>query len=618
MLDGTVAMPSSRNKFVAVCSAAFLLGLVLSWSPAGSQFDRWSYDLLLRAQPPANTVSQSVIVAIDEETLEQYGGILGLRTPLAKTLEILAAHGASAVALDIVLAESREPETDAALASALAELPNDVLAAYLRVRGTGWEGPRDVFAAQVSAQGHVHAEPDADGVCRRILLSKVSDRSRLWAIALETLRLSRGAEHIIETEDGLQVGESLIPASARSERELLIRFPSAPVERISMRHLLEDPSAAEIVRDRAVFVGVLVLAGMDRYLMTPHSGGQPMSGVEINAAVYETLAQGKFLLPMRPSTSLLLTSLVFALLMTLLWLVRSAGMAGLMVAATVALATAHTIPWIGMAAGIVVPAAELLFPAWACVLAGGILTVTSLRGRLDESEQQAERYQKAVHYITHEMRTPLTAIQGSSELIRSYDLPEEKRKQMSDVILSESKRLSSMVDAFLNVESLAAGRLNLKSETVDASELLSACVTRVQAVAERKRISLRIAPSSGGLIAGDKEFLEYACYNLLTNAVKYSPAETAISVRAHSEGDRVLVSIEDEGYGMDEKDLKNIFRRFYRAQRAQDSAETGVGVGLALVEEIVIQHGGSIEVTSEVGKGTCFTVSLPAASSVQL
>ena len=90
MLDGTVPMPSSRNKFVAVCGAAFLLGLALSWSPAGSQFDRWSYDLLLRAQPSAATVSQSVIVAIDEETLEQYGGILGLRTPLAQTLEILA------------------------------------------------------------------------------------------------------------------------------------------------------------------------------------------------------------------------------------------------------------------------------------------------------------------------------------------------------------------------------------------------------------------------------------------------------------------------------------------------------------------------------------------------
>lgn len=610
-------MPS-RTKFIVTCCVAFLIGLGLSWSPIGSQFDRWSYDLLLRAQPPGTATSQSVIVAIDESTLQEYGGILGLRVPMARTLDILSSHGASAVALDIVLAERREDVADAALAASLAATPNDVLAAYLRADGTGWEGPRETFAEQVSAQGHVHAEPDVDGVCRRVLLAKVSGRSRLWAIALEALRLSQGAEHITETEQGLQVGDVFIPASGAAERELLIRYPSMPVERISMRNLLEDPSLAEAVRGRTVFVGVLVLAGTDRYLMTPYSDGQPLSGVEINAAVYETLASGDFLLPMRASTSLALTSIVAAILMVLLWLVRRAGMAWVVIASVAALAAAHLVPWSAMQQGVVVPAAELLFPAWACAFAGGVLATTSLRGQLDVSEQQTARYQKAVHYITHEMRTPLTAIQGSSELIRSYDLPEEKRKQMSDVILSESKRLSGMVDAFLNVESLAAGRLNLKPESVDATDLLGACVSRVQDAAKRKRVDIQVDSSSSGIIAGDREFLEYACYNLLTNAVKYSPAQTAISVRAHSEGDRVLVSIEDQGYGMDEQDLQNIFRRFYRAQRAKSSGENGIGVGLALVEEIVIQHGGTIEVASEVGKGSCFTVSLPAASGVQL
>jgi signal transduction histidine kinase len=183
---------------------------------------------------------------------------------------------------------------------------------------------------------------------------------------------------------------------------------------------------------------------------------------------------------------------------------------------------------------------------------------------------------------------------------------------MSDLILSESKRLSGMVDAFLNVESLAAGTLELKTGPVDARGLLAGCIDRVRPAAERKNIDVRFDSRSGGLIDGDQEFLEYACYNLLTNAVKYSPAQTAISVRAHTEGDRVLVSVEDQGYGMDEKDLQNIFRRFYRSKRAKDSGEAGVGVGLALVEEIVIQHGGTIQVESEVGRGSCFTISLPA------
>jgi len=605
-------MPSPRSQFVLAGGAAFLAALLLSWSPVGSQFDRWAYDLLLRAQPPQARESRSVIVAIDEGTLENYGGILGVREPLAKALQILAAHKPSTLALDIVLAERREEQADADLAAALEAAPNDVLAAYLRASGDGWEGPRGDFAAQASGQGHVHAEPDVDGVCRRILLAKVSGRERLWAMALEAFRLARGERYIVETGESLQVGATLIPARARSERELLIRYPQEPVERISMQRILEDPGAAEAVRGRAVFVGVLVLAGTDRYLMTPYSDGQPLSGVEINAAVYETLAAGAFLVPMGSTASLLITLLIAMLLAAILWFVRRAGTAWVVGAAVAALAAVQLIPWIAMSQDVVMPAAELLFPAWACTLAGGVLSLTLLRGRLDESERQKERYEKAVHYITHEMRTPLTAIQGSSELMGRYDLSDDKRKQMSDLILSESKRLSSMVDAFLNVESLAAGTLELKTGPVDVRKLLSGCIERVRPAAERKNIDVLFDSSSGGVIEGDQEFLEYACYNLLTNAVKYSPAQTAISVRAHTEGERVLVSVEDQGYGMDEKDLQNIFRRFYRSKRAKDSGEAGVGVGLALVEEIVIQHGGTIQVESEVGRGSCFTISLPA------
>jgi signal transduction histidine kinase len=605
-------MPSPPSQFVLAGSAAFLAALLLSWSPVGSQFDRWAYDLLLRAHPPEARESRSVIVAIDEATLARHGGILGVREPLARAVQILAEYEPAALALDIVLAERREEQADAELAAALRAAPNDVLAAYLRASGEGWEGPREAFAAQASAQGHVHAEPDVDGVCRRILLAKVSGRERLWAIALEAFRLAGRERYIVETEDNLQVGDKLLPATARSDRELLIRYPRDPVKQISMQRILEDPAAAEAVRGRVVFVGVLVLAGTDRYLMTPYSDGRPLSGVEINAAVYETLAAGEFLAPMGAAASLLTTIVVAVMLAAILWTVRRAGTAWVIGIALAALAAVQLIPWIAMRQDVVMPAAELLFPAWACTLAGGALSLTLLRGRLDESERQKERYEKAVHYITHEMRTPLTAIQGSSELIGRYDLSESKRKQMSDLILSESKRLAGMVDAFLNVESLAAGTLELRTGPVDARTLLAGCIARVRPAAQRKNIDVRLDSRSGGLIDGDREFLEYACYNLLTNAVKYSPAQTAISVRAHTEGDRVLVSVKDQGFGMDEKDLQNIFRRFYRSKRAKDSGEAGAGVGLALVEEIVIQHGGTIQVESEVGRGSCFTISLPA------
>ena len=111
----------------------------------------------------------------------------------------------------------------------------------------------------------------------------------------------------------------------------------------------------------------------------------------------------------------------------------------------------------------------------------------------------------------------------------------------------------------------------------------------------------------------DPEFLEYACYNLLTNAVKYSPANTSITVRAWRHRENVRISVEDRGYGMDENEIKQIFRKFYRTSRAQQSSQDGTGLGLAIVEEIVVQHGGSIEVESRINRGSRFTLSLPRA-----
>ncbi|MDQ6677153.1 MAG: sensor histidine kinase [Acidobacteriota bacterium] len=106
--------------------------------------------------------------------------------------------------------------------------------------------------------------------------------------------------------------------------------------------------------------------------------------------------------------------------------------------------------------------------------------------------------------------------------------------------------------------------------------------------------------------------MEYAFYNLLTNAVKYSPPDTRVTVSGDKRNGRIRVSVEDQGIGIDPKDARRIFEKFYRTKTAEQSSEKGTGIGLSIVEQIVIQHGGSIAVSSEVGKGSKFTVSLPA------
>jgi len=208
------------------------------------------------------------------------------------------------------------------------------------------------------------------------------------------------------------------------------------------------------------------------------------------------------------------------------------------------------------------------------------------------------------------MRTPLTAIQGSSELIGRYAMTEEKRKQIAQLINSESKRLGRMIETFLSVERVSAGQIELKKEQFSAMDLMSSCVERVRPLAERKQIAIHMEPGADAPLTGDRELMEYAFYNLLTNAVKYSPPSTEVSVFAQREGDRLRISVRDQGIGMDRKEVRKIFQKFYRTKKAEQSGEVGTGIGLSIVEQIVKQHGGSIEVTSSPGRGSCFTLVL--------
>jgi signal transduction histidine kinase len=212
------------------------------------------------------------------------------------------------------------------------------------------------------------------------------------------------------------------------------------------------------------------------------------------------------------------------------------------------------------------------------------------------------------------MRTPLTAIQGSSELIERYELTDDRRKQVAGLIHSESQRLGRMIEMFLGVEKLSSGEIQLQNAEVDVEELLATCVERARPLADRKQIEIRHAGGGDASAWGDREFLECACYNLITNAVKYSPAKTSITVQSRQAGGNIRISVEDRGFGMDEKEVKDIFRKFYRTRRAEESGETGSGLGLALVEEIIARHGGTIEVESRVNQGSRFTLSLPRAA----
>jgi signal transduction histidine kinase len=598
------------SLYVSVLAAAFVLAMAASWSEPGALADGNAYDWMFRLLRPSSPRPQTVVLAIDEETLQAGGGVRRMRTILAAALERLRAAEPRAVAVDLVLADPGEEAEDQRLEDALRATARAVLACDLLPRGGAWEDPLPRFRRAAAGTGHVHAEPDP--VSREVLLHKVAGRDRRWALALETYRAAHGVATIEETPDELHAGPLTIPASNRQHRALLIRYrpPEDPIPVVSAAALQQDPQQLEPLRGKVVFVGVTAISAAKDRLPTPYSGRAQVAGVEINASVYETLAHGLFLKPAPGWTALTLSVAVVVLTGVSFW--WFSGWTAYALGASVLLA-AHALPLALFSASHVLSFTMPVFSAWFSAGAAAGYQYFVVRRGLLQAEGERQRYQQAMHFVVHEMRTPLTAIQGSSELMGRYpNLPEEKRKQIAALINSESKRMGRMIRVFLDVERLGAGQMELKREVFEAYPLMETCVERARALADRKRIRVELEPFAGPQVAGDRELMEYAFYNLLTNAVKYSPADTEVRVYARRQGDALRISVRDQGMGMDAREVKEIFRRFYRTKRAEESGEAGTGIGLSIVQQIVTQHGGTIEVESSPGEGSCFTLVIPA------
>jgi signal transduction histidine kinase len=411
------------------------------------------------------------------------------------------------------------------------------------------------------------------------------------------------------------VGGMLFPSARAGGRLMRIRYvpPSRHIPRISLQALLTDPRRASEFSGKVVFAGVTAQTAAKDWLFTPYSTRLPMVGVEIHANAFETIAQGLFLTDAPP-----LDVLAFSLLLVAAIGVtysRFTGRTAVALAAGI-LAVAHVTPYWLFTQRIVFSFCTPVLSAWLSLITASAYQLLVVRRSLRRSEAERDRYRQTIHFVTHEMRTPLTAIQGSSEMMGRYALPEEKRKQISDLINAESKRLGRMIEMFLSMERLSAGQVELKKETFSAGELIAGCVARALPLAERKQIRiLTEAAPQDILLTGDRELMEYAFYNLLTNAIKYSPPRTQVTLAAVRKHAQAYISVEDQGIGMDQKEVKKVFQKFYRTKRAEQSGETGTGIGLSIVEQIVIQHGGTIEVMSHPGQGSRFTMVLPAPVS---
>ena len=603
--------------FFVISTVAVLVGTVLSYTSLAVRIDNDVYDSLFRSSIHPQSKTRVALVTIDERTLSARGGIRSLRRIVADVLPVVASAGPAATAVDLTLADRGDEVEDAALEKSFAATSNLVLGAEMMPDGSRWQEPIVRFRRHAKAIGHVGALPDSyDAIIREIPLERVANGRRYWALAVEAFRLASGAPEIVSSPTDVQIGKTVIESRWDQGRPMRVRYRAyRDIPSISVDELIADPETAKGLAGRVVFIGVTALsATRDRYF-TPLSDSLPEAGVAIHAQAFDTMDTGEFL-NNAPLLWPLLIGLIVAAGVALLFMFTQGWWA--YIGALLLLVAANYLPKIMLQNSLVLPFSGPAATAWIAVLGCASWQYFFVRRQLAASESDRARYQQAIRFVTHEMRTPLTAIQGSSEIITRYNLPEEKRKQIGQMINSESKRLAQMITTFLDVEKLSAGQMELRKVEFPLSGLVKTCIDRALPLAEKKRIVISAPDLAVVDFRGDPELLEYAVYNLITNAIKYSPEHTTITLTIAQKGGEARLAVRDEGYGMDEKEIKHLFTKFFRAKSADKSGEVGTGLGLSIVDQVITLHGGRIQVDSKPGEGSCFTVILPIAETPNL
>jgi signal transduction histidine kinase len=211
--------------------------------------------------------------------------------------------------------------------------------------------------------------------------------------------------------------------------------------------------------------------------------------------------------------------------------------------------------------------------------------------------------------VSHELRTPLTVIKGYVYTLRRNHTDPAIADRLA-VIDSECERLAYLVEDLLELARAQSGELRVSAETFPLRDCVEDVAERFRMEAERHEVAIELRWSgNGALVMGDENRLRQVFGNLLTNCIKYAPRGTAVLVEGDSTGDDLRVSVEDSGRGIAADALPHIFEEFYQAP---ERSEPGAGLGLAVARELTEAHGGRLDVSSAVGRGTRFTVSLPA------
>jgi two-component system sensor histidine kinase GlrK len=217
-------------------------------------------------------------------------------------------------------------------------------------------------------------------------------------------------------------------------------------------------------------------------------------------------------------------------------------------------------------------------------------------------------------HMSHELRTPLTSIrEGTNMFLEGLGgAVTDKQRELLTIVAEESNRLIELVNPLLDLSKLEAGMVAFHLVSTDLSPLVERSVREVAPLAEAKNIRIEIAMDELPSVSVDAERILQVLRNLIGNALKFTPQGGSVRIAARREKDGVRVSVADTGPGIAGEEINTIFEKFRQAPSANSRGFQGSGLGLAIVKHIVHEHGGRVWVESEVGRGSTFSLVLPA------
>jgi len=215
--------------------------------------------------------------------------------------------------------------------------------------------------------------------------------------------------------------------------------------------------------------------------------------------------------------------------------------------------------------------------------------------------------------VSHELKTPLTSLGGYTQMLQMHARKNDDTfaKDKLDKVIKQVKKMSTLINGFLNVSRLESGKIHLNKQPFELGALIREIIEDAESSMSSHRLVFEQACQA--LVSADRDKIGTVLYNLISNAIKYSPKANQVLIKCQVENQSVTVSIRDDGMGIKPDELGKLFDRYYRVESNQMKHISGFGIGLYLSSEIITRHEGTIWAESQVGLGSTFYISLPLA-----